>query len=136
VASQGAYFLHGGVFPDYYLVQGVAMGANDLIGCPRKHQVAHLRASINTVDMLQVKSVPKSDALISGTTSCRQKTSLLRAPANSLHCCLMLIEFGKIIFSMRYWLPDEEFIIISTRCNLVFIMHTPLETAYLLLVPQ
>jgi hypothetical protein len=112
------------------------MGAHDLIGCPRKHQVAHLRASIHTVDMLQVKGVPKSDALISGTTSCRQKTSLLRAPANSLHCCLMLIEFGKIIFSMRYRLPNEEFIIISTRRNLVFIMHAPLETAYLLLVSQ
>jgi hypothetical protein len=86
--------------------------------------------------MLKVESVPKSDALISGATSCSQKTSLLRAPADSFHSSLMLIEFGEIIFSMRYRLPNEEFIIVSTRGNLVFIMHAPLETTYLLLMSQ
>jgi hypothetical protein len=112
------------------------MSAHDLICCPRKHQVAHLRTCIYAVYMLKVKSVPKSDALISGATSCSQKTSLLRAPTDSFHSSLMLIEFGEIIFSMRYRLPNEEFIIVSTRSNLVFIVHAPLETTHLLLMSQ
>ena len=86
--------------------------------------------------MLKIKSVPKSDTLVSSTTTSSQKTSLLRAPANSFYCSLMLIKFGEIIFSMRYRLPYEKFIIISSRGNLVFIMHAPFETAYLLFMPK
>jgi hypothetical protein len=48
----------------------------------------------------------------------------------------MLVEFGEIIFPMRNRLPNEEFIIIPTGGNLVFIMHAPLETTDLLFMSQ
>ena len=112
------------------------MSTHNLICRPRKHQVTHLRPSIYTVYVLKIEGVPKSDALVSSSSSSSEKSSLLRTPSNSFNCCLMLIKFGKIIFSMRYRLPYEEFIIIASRSNLVFIMHAPLESAHLLFMPK
>lgn len=48
----------------------------------------------------------------------------------------MLIKFGKIIFSMRNRLPYEELIIITSRSNLIFIVHAPFETTYFLFMPK
>ena len=112
------------------------MSTHYFIRCPRKHQVAHLRPCIYAIYVLEIKSVPESDALISGSTPGCQETSLLWAPANGLNSSLMLTELCQVLFTVRKWLPYEKLIVVSARSNLVFIVHAPFEAAYLLLMPK
>ena len=48
----------------------------------------------------------------------------------------MLIKLGKIVFTMRYRLPYKQFIVVSSRCNLIFIMHAPFKSTDFLLMTK
>lgn len=112
------------------------MGTDYFVCGAREHQVADLRARIHTVDVLEGQSVPEANALICCASTRCQKTSLLRAPTDSFNCRLMLTEFCEWLLSTGMRLPDEKFVIVATRSDLILIMHAPLESANLLLVTK
>ena len=88
--GESGYLFHGWVFPNYNLVERVAMCAHELIICLREYQVADLGASVYAVQRCQVQGVPETDALIGCTTASGKKASVQWAPVDGFYCCLMI----------------------------------------------
>ena len=76
MSGKGRYLFHGGVLPDDYLIQGVAVRAYKLIVCFRKYEVAHLRPGVDCVERLQGLGVPEPNVLIGSATPGCEKASV------------------------------------------------------------
>ena len=134
--GQRAYLLHRGVLPDYDLVQRIPVRAHYLVRRPREHQVAHLRARVHVVNVLQGQRVPEPDALVRRPATRRQKAPLLGAPPYGLDRRLVLVEADEGLIPVPRRLPNEKLVIVPARGDVVLVVHAPLEPADLLLVPQ
>ena len=64
MASKGRSLLQGRVLPNYDLVIRIPVRAHDLFGVLGKHEVAHLRTRVYTVDEGAVQRVPKLDCFV------------------------------------------------------------------------
>jgi len=93
-----------------------------------------LGACVDEVDRLEGQSVPESDALVCSASSRCQQSSLEGTPANGFDGCLVLTELGKMAGALGA--PDEEFVVIAARSQLVLIVEAPAEPTDLLLVPK
>lgn len=92
MTSESGKFLHRWVFPNDHLVQRIAVSADELIVCFREDQVAHLRAGVDAVELLEADGVPEPDALVSSATSGCQEASVQWAPVDSLDGRLVIRE--------------------------------------------
>ena len=131
VACQGLHFLHGGIFPQDNLVEGVSMRAYDLVSCLREHQVAYLRSCINGMQRLEGVSVPESNVTISCSSTSGQKTVLMGWPADGLDSCCVLMELNNGLVGSQ--IPYHQFVVIATRRQLL-VVERPLKAADFLLV--
>ena len=133
MTCQSGDFLHAWLFPNIYLVQRVPMSRHYFICCFREHQVANLRPSVNVVDWLQAVGVPEPDASVCSTATRGQETILIWIPGNCFYCGLMLTEF--CLSTFRMLVPNHQFVIISSACELLAI-EGPLKATYFLLMPS
>lgn len=93
MSCQSLDLLHARVFPEDDLIERVAMRADNLMSRLGKHQVAHLRASVNGMQRLQRMGVPETDVSVSSASTCRKKPVLVGRPADCLYSGCMLMEF-------------------------------------------
>ena len=116
MSSQSCNFFHGWVLPNIDLVEWIAMCWYNLVSCLRKNEIADLGTGVDIVNRLESMCVPKSNAFISSTTTCRKKTGLIWIPSNCFNCSLMLTEFG---LGLIWWkVPDHKFVVVSTTGKL------------------
>ena len=106
-------FLHAWIFPNIYLIKGVAVSGDDFVCSFREHQVTYLGTRINVVDWLQAMSVPEANASISGATSWSQETILIWVPCDCFHRGLMLTEFCLGLLLVK--VPDHELVVVASR---------------------
>jgi len=69
----------------------------------------NLAPSVNTVQLMAICSVPKTNAPISSSTSRHKETALVRGPSNGLHCSSMLSKPQSWL--LRVLIPYQELII-------------------------
>ena len=69
--------LHAWVLPENYLVERVAVSADNLMRRLREHEVANLRARIDGMQRLESMSVPESYMTVSCASTSREKTVLV-----------------------------------------------------------
>ena len=69
MACQGGNFLHGGVLPNVDLILRIAVGGDQLIEGLAEHQVADLRADVDSFDVGSGQGVSESDCSIGSASS-------------------------------------------------------------------
>jgi len=69
VTGKGSDLFHGWILPNIDLILAVTMCGHDLVCVLGEHQIAHLTASLNRVEELELASVPELDGSILGTTT-------------------------------------------------------------------
>lgn len=74
MACQRLDFAHRWVLPNNDLVETVAVSRDELVGCFREHEVAHLGSCVDAVDGLQSVRVPESDASICCAAASSEET--------------------------------------------------------------
>ena len=133
MACQRLNLPHRRILPDYYLVEAVAVGRDELVGGLGEEEVAHLRSCINTINWLQSVCVPKSDASVCGATASGEKARLVWAPCDGLDCRLMLRKLCHWLVTIL--VPNHQLVIIAATCELLPIVR-PFEPTDLLLVAR
>ena len=116
MSGQTHNLLHLGVLPNNNLVLAIAVRTDNLVRILTPCKIAHLTACVDLLDHCSGASVPKFDAPISCTASRSEQMMLMGRPRHGFDSCSMGGEsvercFGKFV-------PDTEFIVISTRCEL------------------
>ena len=114
MTCQSRDFLHRWILPNVNLVERVSMSGDDFICGLGEHQIANLRSSINVVDWLKSMSVPESNATISSTSTCCEKSSLVWIPGNGFDGGIMFAELSSSLFTSV--VPDHKFVIVSSTC--------------------
>ena len=77
MSRQSLNLLHAGVLPQNDLIKTIAVRANNLVSCLGEHQIANLRASVDSVKRLQGMCVPEADMTVCSSSSCGKKTILM-----------------------------------------------------------
>jgi hypothetical protein len=92
VAGQRGNLLHSRVLPHVNLILGVAMRTDEFIGVLGKHQVAHLAASLDCLQRLQLQCIPESDRSVLCAATCSEQAVLVRRPRDGFNGGLVLAE--------------------------------------------
>ena len=109
--NEGSDFLHGGIFPYYYLIQRVSVRAHDFVDSLREHHITYLTASVDKVNRLERVGVPKSNAPVGSAAASGQKAMLMGTPSDGLDCGRVLGELGHRL--LRVWAPNHQLVVIS-----------------------
>lgn len=108
------------------------MGTDQFIDILRVLQVAHLTSSVYPMELLAREGVPEADTSVGCATTTAHDTMLMGVPGNGFDCGHVFVKFVNGFIEMSF-LPDHQFIVISTGCELLFI-RAPLETTHFLFV--
>jgi len=133
VPHQSGDLLHLRVFPDVDLVEGVPVGADQLVDRLAEDQVAHLRASVHGTQGLARERVSETDVSVGSAAPRGQKPVLVRRPGHCLHRSDVVGELEHRRARPR--VPNHQFIVVSARTQLLLVRR-PFQTTDLLLVPR
>lgn len=101
MSRQSRHLLKRWVLPNDDFVVGVPMGADNLFGVFREHQITHLRSGIDAVYKWIVKRIPKFDSFVCRAASTGEDPVVVRTPGQPLHCGTMVTKFADWSRTMR-----------------------------------
>ena len=104
--------LHLRQFPDYNLVERVAMGAYEFVDVLAEKEVANLGACVHAIGLGGCQCIPESYCPISSSATRCQESMLMRRPRKGLHSSYMLVELHYRIILVDA--PDEKLVVISS----------------------
>lgn len=81
------------------------MSTDNLLRRLREHQVAHLRAGVDSVQRLKRVCIPKANVSVGSTAAGRKQAVLMWGPADGFHCGSVFSELYQRF--VRVQVPDH-----------------------------